>query len=76
MGAKLLGGLMIVVGLAMLAMGAINYLGYGIGLDGNTPIVTVGLIMLFLGWLKFGDKPKPESESDRAGSISDNNRQR
>lgn len=76
MGAKLLGGLMIVIGLAMLAMGAINYLGYGIGLDGNTPIVAMGLIMLFLGWLKFGDKPKSEGEGDRAGSISDNNRQR
>jgi hypothetical protein len=74
MGAKLLGGLMIVIGLAMLAMGAINYLGYGIGLDGNTPIITVGLIMLFLGWLKFGDKPKPEAE--RSGSIADNDRQR
>ena len=74
MGAKLIGGLMIVIGLAMLAMGAINYLGYGIGLDGNTPIVTVGLILIFLGWLKFGDKPK--TEGGAASSIADNDRQR
>jgi ammonia channel protein AmtB len=72
--AKFLGGLLIAIGLGMLAMGAVNYLGYGLGLDGNTPIVAVGLMFLFLGWLKFGEKPKTESES--TPSISDNDRQR
>ncbi len=72
MGAKLIGGLLIFVGLGMMAMGAVNYLGYGLGLDGNTPIIAVGAIMIFLGWLKFGEKPKADGE--RAGSISDNNR--
>lgn len=74
MGTKLIGGLLIFFGLGMVAMGAVNYLGYGLGLDGNTPIVAVGLILIFLGWLKFGDKPKTEDE--RTGSISDNDRQR
>jgi hypothetical protein len=72
--AKILGGLLIVIGLGMLAMGAVNYLGYGLGLDGNTPIVAVGLMFLFLGWLKFGDKPKTEGEA--ASSIADNDRKR
>jgi hypothetical protein len=74
MGAKLIGGVLMVVGLSMLVMGAINYLGYGIGLDGNTPIIAMGLILLFLGWLKFGDKPKTDGEA--SGSISDHDRQR
>ena len=53
MRAKILGGLLIAIGLAMVAMGAVNYFGYGLGLDGNTPIVAVGLMFLFLGWLKW-----------------------
>lgn len=71
---KILGGLLIVIGLAMVAMGAVNYFGYGLGLDGNTPIVAVGLMFVFLGWLKWGDKPKDASAA--AGSIADNDRQR
>ena len=74
MGVKLIGGLLILVGLAMLTLGGANYFGYGMGLDGNTPIVAVGLILIFLGWLKFGEKPKADGE--RAGSIADNDRQR
>ena len=72
MGAKLIGGLLIFVGLGMLVLGAVNYLGYGMGLDGNTPVIAVALILLFLGWLKFGEKPKVEEAS--AGSIADNHR--
>jgi hypothetical protein len=72
MGAKLIGGLLIFFGLGMLALGTVNYLGYGMGLDGNTPIIAVGAILIFLGWLKFGDTPKAEGE--RPGSISDNKR--
>ena len=74
MGAKLIGGLLIAIGLGMLTMGAVNYLGYGLGLDGNTPIVAVGVMFVFLGWLKFGDKPKGEGEG--TGSIADNDRKR
>ena len=70
--ARFFGGLMIAIGLGMLAMGAVNYLGYGLGLDGNTPIVAVGVMFVFLGWLKWGEKPKGEGEN--AGSISDNDR--
>ena len=70
MGAKLIGGLLIFVGLGLLTLGMVNYLGYGLGLDGNTPIVAVGLMFIFLGWLKFGEKPK--DEGDHGGSISDN----
>lgn len=74
MGVKLIGGILIFFGLGMLVLGAVNYLGYGMGLDGNTPIIAVGLILIFLGWLKFGEKPK--AEGGRPGSISDNDRQR
>lgn len=70
MAAKWIGGFLIFVGLSMLALGGVNYLGYGLGLDGNTPIIAVGLMFLFLGWLKWGEKPK--SEGDDGSSISDN----
>lgn len=72
--ARFFGGLMIAIGLGMLALGTVNYLGYGLGLDGNTPAIAVGLMLIFLGWLKFGDKPKTEGEA--ASSIADNDRQR
>ena len=74
MGAKLIGGLLIFVGLGMLALGAVNYLGLGLGLDGNTPVVAVGLMFLFLGWLKWGETPKTKGEAP--SSIADNDRQR
>ena len=74
MGVKLIGGLLILVGLGLLTLGGVNYLGYGMGLDGNTPIMAVGLILIFLGWLKFGEKPAAEGE--RTSSIADNDRQR
>ena len=72
--ARFFGGLMIAIGLGMLALGTVNYLGYGLGLDGNTPAIAVGLMLIFLGWLKFGDKPK--TEGGAASSIADNDRQR
>lgn len=74
MGAKVIGGLLIFFGLGMLVLGAVNYLGYGMGLDGNTPVIAVGLILIFLGWLKFGDKPKGDGAP--GGSISDHDKQR
>lgn len=72
--AKVLGGLLIFVGLGLLTLGTVNYLGYGLGLDGNTPVIAVGLMFIFLGWLKWGEKPKGEDEGERVGSISDNDR--
>ena len=72
--ARFFGGLLIAIGLGMLVLGTVNYLGYGLGLDGNTPAIAVGLMLIFLGWLKFGDKPK--AEGDAAPSIADNDRQR
>ncbi len=72
MGPKVAGGLLFFFGFGLLALGAVNYLGYGLGLDGNTPVIAVGLILIFLGWLKWGDKPRAEGE--RPGSISDNDR--
>jgi len=72
MAAKWIGGFLIFVGLGMLALGVVNYLGYGLGLDGNTPIIAVGLMFLFLGWLKWGEKPK--GDDGRDNSISDNAR--
>lgn len=74
MSAKLIGGLLMAFGLGMIALGAVNYLGYGLGLDGNTPAIAVGVMLVFLGWLKFGDKPKTGGEPGE--SISDNDRQR
>ena len=72
MAAKWIGGFLIFVGLSMLVLGVVNYLGYGLGLDGNTPIIAVGLMFLFLGWLKWGEKPKGDGES--GSSIADNAR--
>ncbi len=67
MSKKLIGGLLIAIGLGMIALGAVNYLGYGLGLDGNTPAIAVGAMLIFLGWLKFGDKtPKAGSDSPPA----------
>lgn len=74
MGAKLIGGALMLVGLGLLVLGVVNYFGLGLGLDGNTPVIAVGLILIFLGWMKFGDTPKAEGE--RAASISDNDRRR
>jgi hypothetical protein len=74
MGAKVFGGILFAFGIGMLALGAVNYLGYGLGLDGNTPIFAVGLILMFLGWLKWGDTAK--TSETRPSSISDNDRQR
>lgn len=67
MKAKFFGGFLLLLGLGVLLLGVVNYLGYGLGLDGNTPIFAVGLIFLFLGWIEWGRKPAGTD----ASSISD-----
>lgn len=60
MNAKVIGGLLIAFGLGMVVLGGVNYLGLDLGLDGTTPAIAVGLMLIFLGWLKFGEKPKSD----------------
>lgn len=67
MKAKFFGGFLLLLGLGVLVLGVVNYLGYGLGLDGNTPIFAVGLIFLFLGWIEWGRKPAGTD----AASIAD-----
>ena len=70
MSGRVIGVGLMVVGVGILALAAVDLLGWGIGLDGNTPALAVGAVLIGLGWMKFGGKAR----ADRPASISDNDR--
>lgn len=71
MRARFFGGFLIFLGLGIVVLGVVNYLGYGLGLDGNTPIFAVGLIFVFLGWIEWGRKPADASEATKSSADDD-----
>lgn len=60
MSAKVIGSLMIALGVGAIALAVADFLGWPIGLDGSSPALAIGAVLIGLGWLKLGEKAAAE----------------